>query len=507
MLGAALEIWDWFVGFEKAHGQYELKGKNDARGKAQGRAQTISGPVTVEMWKAHLKGEGAPGVGVIPLLADDNVRWGCIDIDTYPLDLAALAKQVKNLPLVPFRSKSGGAHLVLFLSEPIPAIDVQAYLTDAAASLGYAGCEIFPKQSSRASDRDIGNWLNMPYYDARATERYAFNTNGKPLKYRAAMELIEAKAMDAERFYMQQPSTEVGEELFVDGPPCLMKLAQNGGFPEGTRNEGMYNVAVYLRKAYPDDWQTRMVAYSDQMCSPALGLKELQTIEKSITKKDYHYRCKQAPINACCNRRLCLTKKFGVGRTTAPDIDSLTKYEGEPVLWVVEITGKRVELMTAELMNQPAFAQRCADVLTRLPMPMPPQRWVQYVDELMQECDIVAAPSDEETMSGQFAVILERFCIQRAQATHIDQLIDNFPWTEGGKTYFRGDALLVYLKRCGFNYRHNRVIWGFVRDIGGEKHTLAIRTGEIQVWSVPAYIAPTPTEVKTVTTPYEAADF
>lgn len=506
MLGAILEIWDWFVGFEKAHGQYELKGKLDARGKATGRATTIAGPVTTQMWKNHLKGEGAPGVGVIPLLADDTVRWGCIDIDKYPLDLAALARQVKNTPLVPFRSKSGGAHLVLFLSEPIPAADVQNYLTDIASSIGYAGCEIFPKQNSRASDRDIGNWLNMPYYEALKTERYAFDVSGKALKYRAAINLIESKALDAERFYTSESIPEVGKDLFKDGPPCLMTLAQKGGFPEGTRNDGMYNVAVYLRKAYPDDWQTRMVAYAEQMCHPPLGLKELQTIEKSITKKDYHYRCKQAPINACCNRRVCLTKKFGVGRTTAPDIDSLTKYEGEPVLWVVEISGKRVELMTAELMSQPAFAQRCADVLTRLPMPMPPPRWIQYVDELMQECDIVAAPSDEETQSGQFAVILERFCIQRAQATHMDQLIDNFPWTDKGRTYFRGDALLVYLKRCGFNYRHNRVIWGFVRDIGGEKHTLVIRTGEIQVWSVPAYAVPTAAEAPAAT-PYEAADF
>ena len=502
-----MEIWNWFVGFEKAHGQYELKGKSDERGKAQGRAVTVAGPATEQMWKAHLKGEGAPGIGIIPLLADDNVRWGCIDIDQYQnFNLADLAKELKHTPLVVFRSKSGGAHVVLFLSEPVPAADVQSYLTSVAASIGHAGCEIFPKQSSRASDRDIGNWLNMPYYDARATQRYAIDSAGKPLKYRAAMDLIEAKALDAERFYTNEPTPEVGADLFKDGPPCLMTLAQKGGFPEGTRNEGMYNVAVYLRKAYPDDWQQRMVAYSDQMCDPPLGLKELQTIEKSITKKDYHYRCKQAPISAVCNRRVCLTRKFGVGRTATPDIDSLTKYEGEPVLWVVEISGKRVELMTEELMSQPRFAQRCADVLTRLPMPMPPPRWVQYVDELMQECDIVAAPSDEETQSGQFAVILERFCIQRAQATHVDQLIDNFPWTSEGRTYFRGDALLVYLKRCGFAYRHNRVIWGFVRDIGGEKHLLTIRTGEIQVWSVPAFEIPTPSEAPAATT-HEAADF
>jgi hypothetical protein len=46
-----------------------------------------------------------------------NVRWGCIDIDSYAgFDHQKLINKIKQfkLPLVVCRSKSGGAHVFLF---------------------------------------------------------------------------------------------------------------------------------------------------------------------------------------------------------------------------------------------------------------------------------------------------------------------------------------------------------------------------------------------------------
>jgi hypothetical protein len=40
--------------------------------------------------KAHLSGKGA-GVGIIPINETNDCKWGCIDIDQYPLDHKALA--------------------------------------------------------------------------------------------------------------------------------------------------------------------------------------------------------------------------------------------------------------------------------------------------------------------------------------------------------------------------------------------------------------------------------
>ena len=49
-----------------------------------------------------------------------------------------------------------------------------------AAALGYGGCEIFPKQIKLSLERgDVGNFLNMPYYDAEDGLRYAIKDNGQ----------------------------------------------------------------------------------------------------------------------------------------------------------------------------------------------------------------------------------------------------------------------------------------------------------------------------------------
>ena len=70
--------------------------------------------VTDQLWSQHLAGEG-PSLGIIPIMADNTSRWGCIDIDTYPIDYRKIINSIRTLqlPLVPCRSKSGGLHIFL----------------------------------------------------------------------------------------------------------------------------------------------------------------------------------------------------------------------------------------------------------------------------------------------------------------------------------------------------------------------------------------------------------
>ena len=37
-------------------------------------------------------------------------------------------------------------------------------------------------------------------------------------------------------------------------PPCL-RILESKGYPEGTRNNGLFNVGVFYRKAFPNDWE------------------------------------------------------------------------------------------------------------------------------------------------------------------------------------------------------------------------------------------------------------
>ena len=53
-------------------------------------------------------------------------------------------------------------------------------LSDIAAFLGFANCELFPIQIEIRADRgDTGNFLNLPYFGADDTDRYAINNEGK----------------------------------------------------------------------------------------------------------------------------------------------------------------------------------------------------------------------------------------------------------------------------------------------------------------------------------------
>ena len=44
-------------------------------------------------------------------------------------------------------------------------------------------------------------------------------------------------------------------KLIADGPPCLQILCAEK-ISEGGRNNGLFNIGVYLRKAFPDSWES-----------------------------------------------------------------------------------------------------------------------------------------------------------------------------------------------------------------------------------------------------------
>jgi len=56
----------------------------------------------------------------------------------------------------------------LFCEEGASAVIATTYLANIAARLGISGCEIFPKQTGRVNEQNVGNWINLPYFgDAR----------------------------------------------------------------------------------------------------------------------------------------------------------------------------------------------------------------------------------------------------------------------------------------------------------------------------------------------------
>ena len=170
-----------FEGNNSAYGQLILSGATNDKGKADGKAFIKRQPVTDDLWEDHLAGKD-PALGVIPINEDNMCKWGCIDVDVYNVDHLVLMRNIKgfSFPLVTFRSKSGGAHLFLFAKEFIPASLMQSKLKAMADALGYAGSEIFPKQTEILVERgDTGNFLNLPYHGGVRGLRYAIKAGGE----------------------------------------------------------------------------------------------------------------------------------------------------------------------------------------------------------------------------------------------------------------------------------------------------------------------------------------
>jgi hypothetical protein len=104
-----------FSGLQRAHGVTYITKKGTDGEKIKGKSFIKREPVTKELWENHLNGI-EPSLGIIPINEENKCKWGCIDIDSYTkFDHKKLINKIKllNLPLIVFRSKSGGAHVIL----------------------------------------------------------------------------------------------------------------------------------------------------------------------------------------------------------------------------------------------------------------------------------------------------------------------------------------------------------------------------------------------------------
>ena len=484
-----------FDGLKEAHGYFKIE-KTGANGKAQGKAGVLREPRTKQLWEKHLSGEGN-GLGIIPINEDNQCVWGCIDVDVYPLDHKFLIEKVRKLklPLVVCRSKSGGAHCFLFSKEWVAAKDMQRSLQHMSAALGYGESEIFPKQIKLHLDRgDVGNFLNLPYYDHDNGLRYAFLDDGTSASLDEFIALYEQYAQTPEEVVKLQVTDSGANEIIAkDGPPCLQILCKQR-ISEGGRNNGLFNIGVYLRKAFPDSWESEILRYNMEYLSPPLPLPEVNIVAKQLERKEYAYKCNDAPINAYCNKELCRTRKFGIGAAVAgATIANLRKYNSTPPVWFMDVNGEPLELDTEALMSQLMFQKACMEQLNFMPRSVAKQQWESRISTLMTEMrdneSAIMEVAVDASISGQFYDYLEEFCRHLQQAQDKEEILLRRPWTDEEEevTYFRLKDFESYLKKNKFFEYKSHKIAQRLRDINGDSLVLKIKGRAVRVWKIPAF--------------------
>ena len=160
------------------------------------------------MWEQHVKGTG-PGLGIVPVRPDGTVSFGALDVDklTKRRNPGQEALRPSSPPakgcLRPVTlSKSGGAHLWVFLREPRtrPRTPSQCYArAEAGASasgLKDKKVEIFPKQ---AHVQELWTWARGSTCPTTAAGhidgRCGVNSAGERLALEDFVRLANARLM------------------------------------------------------------------------------------------------------------------------------------------------------------------------------------------------------------------------------------------------------------------------------------------------------------------------
>jgi hypothetical protein len=278
-----------------------------------------------------------------------------------------------------------------------------------------------------------------------------------------------------------------------DAPPCLQILCK-ARISEGGRNNGLFNIGVYLRKAYPDSWESEILRYNMEYLSPPLPLPEVNIVAKQVQRKDYAYKCSDAPINSHCNKELCRTRKFGIGAAVAgATIANLRKYNSTPPVWFMDVNGEPLELDTDGLMSQPFFQRACMEQLNFMPRSVAKNQWEGRISTLMNEMrdneSAIIEVAQDASISGQFYDYLEEFCRHLQQAQDKEEILLRRPWTdeEQNITYFRLKDFENFLKKNKFFEYKSHKIAQRLRDINGESVVLKIKGRAVRVWQIPSF--------------------
>tara|TARA_R110002073_G_scaffold95428_1_gene221425 strand:- start:1167 stop:2702 length:1536 start_codon:yes stop_codon:yes gene_type:complete len=482
-----------FEGSSLAHGRTTV-GNVGRNGKTEAKYTVLREPLTDTVMQHHI--EGKQGVNSIPINSDNKCKFGCLDIDIYDLDLAELNKKIRKLklPLFQCRSKSGGAHLFLFLKDWEPAALVREYLLEMSIVLGFASdCEIFPKQDKIMADRgDVGSHINVPYFNAEQTMRYCFDSSGQAMELEEFLNAVEKGRVSIAE--LNEMDLGGKRENFTDGPYCLEVMTSLGKVTK-FRNIFMFSVGVYCRMKWPDDWKKHHEEYNRKFCSPALPSKEVADIQSSLDKKEYFYTCETCPLKDHCDKDLCKTRPYGVGNETLdlPSMGGLTIIQSQPRLYFMDVEGKRVELSTDQLVNQNLWAKACVEQISYFPSLMKPNKWNSTINQMLQQGTYLEV-TEEFTYHGQFKDHLRNYCTSRVRAISPDELQMGKPWTEGGVTKFTIDGLMEYLNRQDWKHWTKAQVQEGIKalntDSNGVGHQNIMRGGKrtsIRVWFVPSF--------------------
>jgi Primase C terminal 1 (PriCT-1) len=471
------EFSNLFRGSNLAHGTWE---------KTTGNMATELSSATEEDFKEHL--EGKLGLGIVPVTENGTCYFGAIDVDIDTIDHKELFSRIRkrNLPLSVCRSKSGGAHLYVFFKNPHPSSAVQTLLKKWAGLLGFpTKTEIFPKQTKSTSS-NIGNWINLPYFNAQNTVRYSVDDSGSLT--------IEDFIRNVQFYTGEEKIDESLSSNLIQidmMPPCLKALT-NEGLPPGTRNVGLFSYGVFYRKSSPNGWADKLRYHNQNFVSPPLSSREVEALIKSIGDRQYQYKCDEEPLCSHCDRKTCLSLPYGIGNKPWEDdnnfdeivVSNLRKIMTDPPTYILEVNSKDLHLNSDQFRQFEKLRKRIFEVHDAITRPMKQAQWEQKVRELLASKTEIQAPDDASEVGAISSKIDDYLCLYERSKGRED-LLRGLPIVEKDKILFQVGPLQKFLISQKVVIE-NKDLYAILHRRQCNYDMIKIKGKVIRAWSMPS---------------------
>lgn len=438
------------------------KEKPEEGQKIKTKITNNEGKVDKELLLNHL--EGRFGVGICPVNAEGKCFFGVLDIDYYQPKIKRVIHFIRDyqLPLLPFRSKSGGLHVYLILTKAVSAKTMRetlamiSYYFSLDTLYGKNKVEIFPKQEKAEG---YGSSVTLPYFNAENPYTYLIDLDGNPVEFSEAMTYIQSHmtSIDAVK-------EAINNLPYNDAPPCIQRilLSEEVGGEDTGRNNFLFSYAVYAKKKYSNGFEDYVREINAQFETPLEDNVVEQTCE-SVKNNEYLYKCKDIPCNSFCNKIECRKREFGLGKDKGHfmDIDfgQLYRYKtAEPYyVWKLRLQGqeKWVDVVFKDegyLLDQRNFAKMCMRYLNKAPYTVSSNDWCNTLNSVLP--NIIDVEVKEESDTSALSMLHSAFIayLSNKQAQHdrpyqihvglcVRQVINGVT-----KYYFTHDGFIKYLR-------------------------------------------------------------
>lgn len=368
------------------------------------------GAVDDELLMSHLSGEF--GVGICPVNVEGKCYMGCIDIDYYKAKIRRVLEIIRTyqLPLIPFRSKSGGLHVYLMLSKSVTAKTMRETLSLIVGTFsldrmyGEDKVEIFPKQDN-VTEEGFGSSITLPYFNAENPYTYMLDLEGNEVPFDEALIYIQKHLTSIEKV-----KDVISELPYNDAPPCIQRILLSGlvGDEDSGRNNFLFSFAVYASKKYGETFPTHVEEVNAGFKCP-LEQSAVESTIASVKEKEYSYGCKNVPCNGFCDKSVCRKREYGLGRDKGhfSDVEygQLFRYKtAEPYyVWQLRLQGSDAPFKDivfrdeGELLDQKNFAKVCVRFLNFAPRQVQTNDWFGTLNKYLAIVKDVQVRAESDT--------------------------------------------------------------------------------------------------------------